>query len=32
MKKIHDVTCRTLITYDRSGFGTSELNPKFENA
>ena len=32
MKKNHDVTCRTLITFDRSGFGTSELNPKFENA
>ncbi|CAM4209788.1 alpha/beta fold hydrolase [Zobellia roscoffensis] len=31
LEKIHDVTGTTLITYDRSGFGTSELNPKLKN-
>ena len=31
LEKIHNVTSTTLITYDRSGFGTSELNPKLKN-
>jgi pimeloyl-ACP methyl ester carboxylesterase len=31
IEKIHDVTGTTLITYDRSGFGQSELNPKLKN-
>lgn len=31
LEKIHNVTGTTLITYDRSGFGTSELNPKLKN-
>lgn len=29
--KIHKVTGTTLITYDRSGFGQSELNPNLKN-
>lgn len=28
---IHEVTGTTLITYDRSGFGKSELNPNLKN-
>lgn len=31
LEKIHKVTGTTLITYDRSGFGTSELNPHLKN-
>ncbi|HDZ04094.1 hypothetical protein LCGC14_0217540 [marine sediment metagenome] len=31
LEKIHNVTGTTLITYDRSGFGTSELNPNLKN-
>lgn len=31
LEKIHQVTGTTLITYDRSGFGTSELNPNLKN-
>ncbi len=31
LEKIHKVTGTTLITYDRSGFGQSELNPNLEN-
>ena len=31
LKKIHDVTGTTLITYDCSGFGQSELNPNLKN-
>jgi len=31
LEKIHQVTGTTLITYDRSGFGQSELNPKLKN-
>ena len=31
LEKIHKVTGTTLITYDRSGFGQSELNPKLKN-
>ena len=31
LEKIHNVTGTTLITYDRSGFGQSELNPKLKN-
>lgn len=31
LEKIHKVTGTTLITYDRSGFGQSELNPNFKN-
>lgn len=31
LEKIHKVTGTTLITYDRSGFGTSELNPNLIN-
>ncbi|WKX78679.1 alpha/beta fold hydrolase [Zobellia laminariae] len=31
LEKIHTVTGTTLITYDRSGIGTSELNPKLKN-
>ena len=30
LNKIHKVTGTTLITYDRSGFGTSELNPNLK--
>ena len=30
-KDVHDVTGTTVIYYDRSGFGTSELNPKHKN-
>jgi pimeloyl-ACP methyl ester carboxylesterase len=31
LEKIHKVTGATLITYDRSGFGQSQLNPNLEN-
>ncbi|RIV34881.1 alpha/beta hydrolase [Flagellimonas lutimaris] len=31
LEKIHNVTGATLITYDRSGFGQSELNPDLKN-
>ena len=31
LEKIHKVTGTTLITYDRSGFGQSELNPNLKN-
>lgn len=31
LEKIHNVTGTTLITYDRSGFGKSELNPNLKN-
>lgn len=31
LEKIHTVTGTTLITYDRSGFGQSELNPNLTN-
>ncbi|WP_424003666.1 alpha/beta fold hydrolase [Maribacter sp. IgM3_T14_3] len=31
LEKIHEVTGTTLITYDRSGFGTSEVNPNLKN-
>ena len=31
LEKIHKVTGTTLITYDRSGFGKSEVNPKLKN-
>ncbi|WP_165749040.1 alpha/beta fold hydrolase [Cellulophaga sp. Z1A5H] len=31
LQKIHDATGATLISYDRSGFGKSELNPKLKN-
>lgn len=31
LRKIHIVTGTTLITYDRSGFGQSELNPTLKN-
>ena len=31
LEKIHNVTGTTLITYDRSGFGNSELNPNLKN-
>ncbi|MGS0527309.1 alpha/beta fold hydrolase [Zobellia nedashkovskayae] len=31
LEKIHTVTGTTLITYDRSGIGTSELNPQLKN-
>lgn len=31
IEKIHDVTGTTVITYDRSGFGTSEVNSKLKN-
>jgi pimeloyl-ACP methyl ester carboxylesterase len=31
LEKIHKVTGTTLITYDRSGFGQSELNPKLKS-
>lgn len=31
LKRIHEVTGTTLITYDRSGFGQSELNPALKN-
>lgn len=31
LEKIHKVTGTTLITYDRSGFGKSELNPNLKN-
>lgn len=31
LEKIHSVTGTTLITYDRSGFGQSELNPNLKN-
>lgn len=30
LKPIHDITRTTLITYDRSGFGKSEINPAIE--
>jgi pimeloyl-ACP methyl ester carboxylesterase len=30
LKKIHNVTGTTIITYDRSGFGKSELNPSLK--
>jgi len=30
LEKIHNTTGATLITYDRSGFGKSELNPNLE--
>jgi len=30
-KDIHDVTGTTVIYYDRSGFGKSELNPNYKN-
>ena len=30
-KDVHDVTGATVIYYDRSGFGTSELNPNHKN-
>lgn len=30
-KDVHDVTGTTVIYYDRSGFGTSELNPNSKN-
>ncbi|WP_282075535.1 alpha/beta fold hydrolase [Maribacter aquivivus] len=31
LERIHQVTGTTLITYDRSGFGQSELNTKLKN-
>ena len=31
LEKIHTVTGTTLITYDRSGFGKSEVNPTLKN-
>ena len=31
LEKINEVTGTTLITYDRSGFGQSELNPNLKN-
>lgn len=31
LDKIHEVTGTTLITYDRSGFGKSEVNPNLKN-
>ncbi|SIR29846.1 alpha/beta fold hydrolase [Maribacter ulvicola] len=31
LERIHEVTGTTLITYDRSGFGKSELNPALKN-
>lgn len=31
LERIHKVTGTTLITYDRSGFGQSELNPALKN-
>ena len=31
LEKIHKVTGTTLITYDRSGFGKSEINPNLKN-
>ncbi|SDF45511.1 alpha/beta fold hydrolase [Cellulophaga baltica] len=31
LNKIHTVTGTTLITYDRSGFGKSEVNPSLKN-
>lgn len=31
LEKTHKVTGTTLITYDRSGFGKSELNPNLKN-
>lgn len=31
LEKIHAVTGTTLITYDRAGFGKSELNPNLKN-
>ena len=31
LNKIHKVTGTTLITYDRSGFGKSEINPNLKN-
>ncbi|MFB9053594.1 alpha/beta fold hydrolase [Formosa undariae] len=31
LDKIHKVTGTTLITYDRSGFGQSEVNPNLKN-
>lgn len=31
LEKIHNVTGTTLITYDRSGFGQSELNPNLKD-
>lgn len=31
LEKVHKVTGTTLITYDRSGFGKSELNPNLKN-
>lgn len=31
LEKIHKVTGATIITYDRSGFGQSELNPNLKN-
>ncbi|MFT6996257.1 MAG: pimeloyl-ACP methyl ester carboxylesterase [Maribacter sp.] len=31
LEKIHAVTGTTLITYDRAGFGKSEINPKLKN-
>lgn len=31
LEKIHKVTETTLITYDRSGFGKSEINPKLND-
>lgn len=31
LEKIHNVTGTTLITYDRSGFGKSEVNPNLKN-
>lgn len=30
IKPIHDITGTTLITYDRAGFGKSEINPTIE--
>ena len=30
-KDVHDVTGTTVIYYDRSGFGISELNPNYKN-
>jgi len=30
LKPIHDITGTTLITYDRAGFGKSEINPAIE--
>ncbi|MBU2995302.1 alpha/beta fold hydrolase [Cellulophaga baltica] len=32
LEQIHQVTGTTLISYDRSGFGQSELNPNLKNA